>query len=192
MDWRRSYDSTRGQDRQRWGKGRGRKGGNVMRFRAEHLIVSWAEGSTLWVLMRTFRLSARQHTDSEVTPNKLTSAGRHDFPPPSPTIVLEVGFSEPPRQLSIDARSWLESNRSPVNLAITASINGVRPEIVVRCRELNYRRNRPKADYYQHVKILWGFRLGVRANKNPLFCKHGHGNWAPCFPIRNGRQKRIS
>jgi hypothetical protein len=34
-----------------------------------------------------------------------------------------------------------------------------RPEIVVRCWELNYRRNRPKADYYQDVKILYSANM---------------------------------
>jgi hypothetical protein len=59
---------------------------------------------------------------------------------PNPTLVLEIGLSESSKRLAIDARGWLESPGSTVQLAVTADINRNRAEIIFRQWEVMPRR----------------------------------------------------
>jgi hypothetical protein len=51
---------------------------------------------------------------------------------PNPSFVLETGLSESSGRLVLDARGWLESIGSTVQIAVTMMVNRKKPEIVVQ------------------------------------------------------------
>ena len=49
-----------------------------------------------------------------------------------PSVVLEVGLSEPETQLRNDARMWVDPTRGEANMAITIRVNPRKPMITIQ------------------------------------------------------------
>ncbi|KAL2814945.1 hypothetical protein BJX63DRAFT_431049 [Aspergillus granulosus] len=60
---------------------------------------------------------------------------------PSLSFVVEIGFSESMPHLALDARGWIETLSSSVNLVVTIAIHCDRPEIILQQWELAPRRS---------------------------------------------------
>ncbi|KAK9235658.1 hypothetical protein V1525DRAFT_255979 [Lipomyces kononenkoae] len=52
------------------------------------------------------------------------------------TTILEIGLSESSRRLALEAREWLETRDSLVQVAITLKIDRDIPKITIKCWEL--------------------------------------------------------
>ncbi|KAE8372174.1 hypothetical protein BDV26DRAFT_274624 [Aspergillus bertholletiae] len=53
------------------------------------------------------------------------------------TTTLEIGLSESSQKLATDARGWLETNGTTVQVALTMAINRSRPQVVINRYELS-------------------------------------------------------
>ncbi|PSS09275.1 hypothetical protein M430DRAFT_53800 [Amorphotheca resinae ATCC 22711] len=78
---------------------------------------------------------------------------------PNPSFVLEIGLSESSGRLVLDARGWLESTGSTVQIAVTIMVNRKKPEIVVqrweivpRVYSVRTRASHPPASCTQEVR----------------------------------------
>jgi hypothetical protein len=136
------------------------------------LLVKIVPGAVHGITSRSFHGFMKGAIDSMGLKKKLHSLGSTTFRigslakeadecwspalrPPAPTLVLDVGFSEPARELAIEARGWLEARESPVKLAVTVCINRNWPEIVVRCWKLCHREDGPpRGACFQEIKIV--------------------------------------
>ncbi|KAJ5614961.1 hypothetical protein N7537_000075 [Penicillium hordei] len=60
-----------------------------------------------------------------------------------PSVVLEVGLSEPETKLRNDARMWVDPTRGEANMAITIKVNRRRPMITIQTWEWDSNSQRP-------------------------------------------------
>jgi hypothetical protein len=113
-----------------------------------------------------FVISIEAHSGWEIVSLILTILYRSSSLPTSLTNYLEIGLSESARKLAIDARGWLETVGSTVQLVIAAKISRDSPEIIIQLWELQPRsysiRTRASPPSAKCTKEIWLSRMNNR------------------------------